>query len=104
MIGDSDLELVNEVNSAEGLRALVREAAAGLGYAKQFSGQAQPISDDHLPFVRRGVNAIDLIDFDYGPGNSYWHTAQDTLDKLSATSFDVVGKVLIEVVHKLETK
>jgi len=104
MTGDRELELINEVNSAEGLRALVRETAAALGYGKQFGGPAQPIADDHLPFVRRGVNAIDLIDFDYGPGHSYWHTGQDTLDKLSAASFDVMGKVLVEVLHKLEAK
>ncbi|MEO8126509.1 MAG: M28 family peptidase [Bryobacteraceae bacterium] len=104
MIGDRDLELVNEVNSAEGLRKLVWETAADLGYAKQFPRDMQPIADDHIPFVRLGVNAIDLIDFDYGPGHSYWHNRQDTLDKLSAASFDVMGKVILEVLHKLETK
>jgi hypothetical protein len=45
---------------------------------------------------------VDLIDFDYGPGNSYWHTDQDTLDKLSADSFQVVGTVVLEVMKKLE--
>jgi glutaminyl-peptide cyclotransferase len=104
MIGDRELELAGELNSSEGLRKLVWETAADLGYSKQFARNMQPISDDHLPFVRLGVNAIDLIDFDYGPNHSYWHTGQDTLDKLSAASFDVVGKVMIEVLHKLETK
>ncbi len=104
MIGDRDLGLVNEVNSAEGLRKLVWDTAADLGYAKQFPRNMQPIADDHMPFVRLGVNAIDLIDFDYGPNHSYWHNEQDTLDKLSAASFDVMGKVLIAVLHKLETK
>ncbi len=104
MIGDRDLELINEVNSTEGLRKLVWETAADLGYSKQFARNSQPISDDHLPFVQLSVNAIDLIDFDYGPNHSYWHSAQDTVDKLSAASFDVVGKVVMEVMHKLETK
>ena len=104
MIGDRELELVNEVNSAEGLRKLVWDTAAGLGYSKQFAHNMQPIADDHLPFLRLGINAIDLIDFDYGPNHSYWHNGQDTLDKLSAASFDVIGKVVIEVLHKLETK
>jgi hypothetical protein len=48
------------------------------------------------------VNAVDLIDLDYGPGNSFWHTDQDTMDKLSAESFRVVGKVLLEVLNELE--
>ena len=104
MIGDRDLRLVNEVNSSESLRKLVWDTAAELGYSKQFARKMQPISDDHMPFVRLGVNAIDLIDFDYGPNHSYWHNEQDTVDKLSAGSFDVVGKVLIEVLRKLEAK
>ncbi len=104
MTGDRDLELVKEVNSAEGLRTLVWETAADLGYAKQFGSNMQPIGDDHMPFVRLGVNAIDLIDFDYGPNHSYWHNERDTLDKLSAASFEVMGKVLLEVLRRLETK
>lgn len=104
MIGDRDLELINEVNSSQILRKLVWETAAELGYSKQFARKTEPISDDHMPFVQLGVNAIDLIDFDYGPNHSYWHNEQDTLDKLSAASFDVIGKVLIEVLRKLETK
>jgi len=103
MIGDKELDLINEVNSAEGLRKLVWETAADLGYSKQFLPNLQPIADDHMPFVRLGVNAIDLIDFDYGPNHSYWHNGQDTLDKLSAASFDVMGKVILEVLHRLET-
>jgi Zn-dependent M28 family amino/carboxypeptidase len=52
--------------------------------------------------VRAGINALDLIDFDYGPENSYWHTPQDTMDKLSPRSFQIVGNVLIAVLNKLE--
>jgi hypothetical protein len=49
-----------------------------------------------------GVPAVDLIDFDYGPDNSYWHTPRDTMDKLSAQSLEVVGRVLIEMLRRLE--
>jgi len=59
--------------------------------------------DDHLPFAKKGVNAIDLIDFDYGPRNAYWHTDQDTMDKISAHSLQVVGAVVVEVLHKLQS-
>jgi len=104
MTGDRNLELVNELNSSDTLRKQVWETAAELGYAKQFAHDSQAIADDHMPFLRRGVNALDLIDFDYGPNHSYWHNAQDTVDKLSAASFDVMGKVLLEVLRKLETK
>jgi glutaminyl-peptide cyclotransferase len=104
MIGDRDLELINEVNSGEELRKLVWSTAAELGYSKQFAHNTQPIADDHIPFIRLGVNAIDLIDFDYGPNHSYWHNGQDTLDKLSPASFDVMGKVLLGVLKKLEAK
>ena len=56
------------------------------------------IEDDHMPFVRAGVPAIDLIDFDYPP----WHTDQDTIDKVSARSLQVVGDVLLAVLQRLE--
>jgi len=48
------------------------------------------------------MNALDLIDLDYGPGNSYWHTSRDTMDKLSAHSLQVVGDVLMAVWKQLE--
>ena len=60
------------------------------------------MEDDHIPFLSAGAAALDLIDFDYGPANSWWHTDQDTIDKLSAQSFQVVGNVLVKVLAKLE--
>lgn len=60
------------------------------------------MEDDHTPFLLLGVNALDLIDFDYGPNNAYWHTGQDTMDKLSADSLQIVGTVLVEVLKKLD--
>jgi Zn-dependent M28 family amino/carboxypeptidase len=78
--------------------------ARELGYGRYFLEQLSLVEDDHVPFLKRGVRAIDLIDFDYGPGNSYWHTPQDTIDKLSAQSFDVVGQVLIAVIGRLEAE
>jgi Zn-dependent M28 family amino/carboxypeptidase len=65
------------------------------------------ILDDHQPFLDRGIPAIVLIDFQYGsaPGlNDYWHTSQDTLDKLSADSFEVVGQVVLRVLNDLSTQ
>jgi glutaminyl-peptide cyclotransferase len=57
---------------------------------------ALAIMDDHLPFIDAGVDAIDLIDFSYGPGNRFWHAPFDTLDKISAGSLVVVGRVVLQ--------
>jgi Zn-dependent M28 family amino/carboxypeptidase len=102
MIGDKDLGIVLETNSNSGLRRLVWKVAEDLGYGRYFLEQSGAIEDDHMPFVRDDVPALDLIDFDYGPNNSYWHTAQDTADKLSAQSLKIVGDVLLETLRRLE--
>jgi hypothetical protein len=54
--------------------------------------------DDHVPFAQQGITAIDIIDFDY----PYWHTTQDTLDKVSAESLERVGRVLEEYLENQE--
>lgn len=102
MIGDKDLGILLEGNSSPSLRTLVWQTAGNLGYGKYFLNAGFPIDDDHMPFVNRGVNALDLIDFDYGSNNQNWHTDKDTMDKLSARSLAVVGRVLIGVIHELE--
>jgi Zn-dependent M28 family amino/carboxypeptidase len=102
MIGDKDLDIADDENSSQSLRNMVWQIAAQLGYAKYFRHDPGAIADDHKPFVDAGVNAIDIIDLDYGPNGSYWHTAQDTLDKLSVHSVQVVGNVVTELVKELE--
>ena len=102
MIGDKDLGILQETMSSAPLRRLVWQTATDLGYGKYFLNFAQATEDDHLPFLRKGVNALDLIDFDFGPNNEYWHTEKDTMDKLSAHSFEVVGNVLAAVLRKLQ--
>jgi Zn-dependent M28 family amino/carboxypeptidase len=98
MIGDKRLNIKQELNSNAALRRLVWRAAAESGYQAYFVNDTLTIDDDHMPFVRLGVPAIDLIDYDYDP----WHTDEDTMDKLSAQSLDVVGTVLVEVIKRLE--
>ncbi len=108
MIGDKNLDLSDDDNSSQSLRSMVWQIAEKLGDAKYFLHDPGAIDDDHKPFVNSGVNAIDIIDLDYGPRSSeapvgaYWHTAQDTMDKLSAHSFQVVGDVVVELVKALE--
>lgn len=104
MIGDKDLSIMQEQYSAESLRRLVWQVAQQLGYGKYFSDAGGAIEDDHAPFLRKGVRALDLIDFDYGPRHSWWHTAEDTVDKLSANSFQVVGTVMIETLRRLDNR
>jgi glutaminyl-peptide cyclotransferase len=102
MIGDKDLDLSNDSNSSASLRKQMGEIAARLGYTKFIRTEAGGIEDDHKPFGDSGVNVLDVIDLDYGPGSSYWHTAQDTVDKLSAHSFQVVGDLVLELVKTLD--
>lgn len=60
--------------------------------------------DDHLPFLDAGIDAVDLIDFEYGPGNRYWHSPFDTLDKLSAESFQKVGETSLLALPRIAAR
>lgn len=101
MIGDSDLHLVYEGNSDADLRDTVWTLAGELGYRDAFPRKPGYISDDHIPFLQVGVKSLNLIDFEFGPRNSYWHTSQDSLDKLHARSFATVLHVVEEAVSRL---
>ena len=101
MIGDADLSIERDANSTPWLEDVVYKAAAGLGYAAHFFARSTQIEDDHLPFARAGVPVADLIDYNYGPNNSYWHTPQDTLDKLSPQSLEIVGSVVLQTISLL---
>jgi Zn-dependent M28 family amino/carboxypeptidase len=96
--------MLREYYSTPSLAGMLRAAADQLGYGRHFSGPPGAVEDDHVPFLRLGVPAADLIDFDYGPGNRYWHTEEDTIDKLSADSLRVVGEVLLKVLEALESQ
>jgi Zn-dependent M28 family amino/carboxypeptidase len=98
MIGDKNLNIRQETNSTAFLRKLVWSTAAELGYQAYFPNEAISEDDDHMPFLKMGAPAIDIIDIDYPP----WHTDADTMDKLSPKSLEIVGTVVLEVVHKLE--
>ena len=99
MIGDKDLDIQRESQSTDWLVAVVRQAVKKFAYDRYFFKKDMEVSDDHLPFVRRGVPSIDIIDLDYGPNNSYHHTAQDTLDKISAASLTIDGDVFMETIR-----
>ena len=104
MIGDRDLDIQRETHSTAGLVDLVAQAAKKFGYQKYFFQQSMDIEDDHLAFVERGVPSIDVIDLDYGPNNSYHHTAQDTMDKISAHSLTIDGDVFMETIRLIDQR
>jgi Zn-dependent M28 family amino/carboxypeptidase len=98
MIGDADLDILHDGNSSQSLVKLIWDTAENIGYGKYFTRQASATEDDHIPFVHMGVNAADVIDLNY----PVWHTPNDTMDKLSAHSFQVVGDVMAAVITQLE--
>jgi glutaminyl-peptide cyclotransferase len=104
MIGDADLNVDRDSNSTPWLEDTVYQAATQLGYQSHFFARTIPVEDDHLPFVERGVPCADLIDLDYGYANVFHHTPQDTLDKLSPKSIEIVGSVILETVRLLDKR
>lgn len=108
MIGDKDLTIPREEGSSKWLVDAIWGTAQQLGYTKQFPNRASSVGDDdHMPFLRAGVPAVDIIDFEYGEGaqdNSYWHTEEDTLDKISARSLKIVGDVVLLSLPKVEAQ
>ncbi len=91
MIGDADLNIYLEKNSDNVIRSEIWDTAASLGYGDVFIKEEKySMLDDHTPFLEKNIPAVDIIDFDY----KYWHTTQDTPDKISAQSLQAVGDTL----------
>lgn len=92
MIGDADLNIYQERNSDPQITQELWEIAASLGYGEQFIPEPKhSMLDDHTPFLEKGIRAVDIIDFDY----PYWHTLEDTPDKVSAESLEAVGSTVL---------
>ena len=101
MIGDKDLHIALAGNSTPGLAKVVLKAADELGYGPKFSLGDINMLDDHYPFLQAGIPAVDLIDFEFGPKNCYWHTGADTMDKISAESMKTAADVALLTVWRL---
>jgi glutaminyl-peptide cyclotransferase len=82
----------------------VGQAAAKFGDQSYFFERQNSVGDDHTPFMQRGVPCADIIDFNYGYQNAFWHTPQDTMDKLSAKSLTIVGDVFLETIQLLNQR
>jgi glutaminyl-peptide cyclotransferase len=91
MIGDADLNIYRERASDKGLTEELFQTASRLNIPQFINRLGYEMDDDHIPFLKRGIKAADIIDFDY----PYWHTTADTLDKVSAASLQAVGDVLL---------
>ena len=97
MLGDKDLHVSIPKNSSPALSKIALAAAKKAGVADKVSRIDLLVKDDHVPFLEAGFKSIDLIDFEYGsaPGlNDYWHTAKDTVDKISEESLFTAGKLV----------
>ncbi len=103
MIGDADLRIAVEDHSVQRAPEVVQRVwskAESMGRGDIFVRRsAGPITDDHIPLLDVGLPVIDVIDLDYGPGNSYHHTLQDTMDKVSAKSLKIVGDVALALLR-----
>ena len=104
MIGQKNLHIMRESSSTKWLTDLVWKTADRLGYGNIFLNGETPISDDHIPFIEHGAPAVDIIDFQDFTQEGYWHTTQDTLDKLSPRNIAIVGHVILASVQKLQDK
>jgi len=101
MVGPKNPRFLRDSNSTDWLTDLVWNTAAHLGYQSVFIDGDTPVSDDHESFLNRRVPAVDIIDLiDY----PYWHTTQDTMDKVSARSLAIAGHVILETVNELQKK
>lgn len=104
MLGDRDLTISLPRNTSPALRKIALFAAKKAGAEDKIKEIPELVKDDHVAFVKAGFKAVDLIDFDYGsaPGvNDFWHTPQDTIDKVSEESLLTAGKVVAEMLNVL---
>jgi hypothetical protein len=103
MVGPKDLKIRRDSDSTGWLTDLVWSKAAAFGYQDYFLNSSRPIEDDHQPFMKRHIAAVDIIDCcteDY----PFWHTSGDTMDKVSARSLGMVGHVILATVDDLQNR
>ena len=100
MIADRDLRILRETESTPWLTEIIWSAANRVGHGGTFVDQATAVQDDHIPFLRAGVPAVDIIDLDYGA----WHTPGDDLPAISARGLQIVGEVLLAALPEIEKR
>lgn len=104
MVGDRDLCLTLPQNTTPDLSRRLLRLAEQQGVQEKVTFFANGnILDDHTPFQELGIPCVDLIDFSYGPDNAWWHTADDTVDKLSPASLEITGNLVLGLVRELSS-
>jgi glutaminyl-peptide cyclotransferase len=104
MIGDRDLLVTLPRNCSPELLGMVFEVSKKQRVREMFSLAKGDMLDDHVPFIQAGMPAVDLIDFSYGSSkdlNDYWHTDEDTMDKISKDSLQTIGRIVIGLLNEL---
>jgi len=106
IVGTRTPHFKRETYSTKALVDLVWGVAKRLGYGSIFVDESSAVEDDHQSFLKRRVPSVDVIDLDNGPGGDvfYWHTPEDTLDKISPKTLAIVGHVFLESVKELQAK
>ncbi|MBN1863888.1 MAG: M28 family peptidase [Victivallales bacterium] len=101
LVGDKDLEVTIPTGADKRLVDLLFLIASRQDTRRYFTMFKSDIIDDHTPFQQRGVPTLDMIDFEYGPGNRYWHTSADTVDKTSAKSLCITGNAALQLIWEI---
>lgn len=101
MIGDKDLCLTLPLDTPPTLADAVKQCAASLDGADKVRFWHSAVLDDHVPFQDLGIPSVNLIDFEFGPHNIYWHTTEDTIEKLSPESMRFVGNLAMRLIWKI---
>jgi glutaminyl-peptide cyclotransferase len=104
LVGSRNAHFMRESTSTPALTELVWSTAAKLGYSGIFINDVTSVEDDHDSFLKRNVPSVDVIDLDREHDVPYWHTPQDTVDKVSAKSLAITGHVFLESVKQLQTR
>lgn len=101
MIGYTHLEIPRDDMSTTWINDIIWQTARETGYGQTFIEQSEMVEDDHVPFMQAGVECVDLIQLG---GYPHWHTAEDTLDKVSAKSLKAVGEVVLSSLPRIEQR
>ena len=104
MIGDRELRIKRDTNSTPWLTDIIWDAARRQKLDMYFVSDSAAVEDDHFPFLAAGVPSADIIDLDRYAELGKWHTAQDTLDAVSARSLQIVGDVVLAALPQIEAR
>ena len=107
MVGDKDLNIDRVDNSTPWMLDVLQTAARNTHHTANIFKLSHGEDDDHIPFIMRGVPALDMLDAEYGPStdaspDGYHHTAQDTIDKISARSLQISADLILEMIKLID--